>query len=185
MSIRKAIAFIKKIGIPVRRGDLCPRHDFQMQIWIEKGELIVGHHAHAGDLLHEAGHLALLPSSFRIHVCGDIEDSIGPLAETYMKENPDALERTPEDPVARALLQSGDSEAIAWSYSAAVAAGIDPYLVCENGFMPEDGTTSEEIAEAIERSLRIGEYVGIHGLRAAGFLKHVRDWPKLLKWVQP
>ena len=90
-----------------------------------------------------------------------------------------ALSWPGEDPKARACLQCGDHEAIAWSYAAALAAGVEPYAVFENGFQ------EEEARESAWLGCKMGQYMGIHGLRAGGYFASVKDYPKMEQWLAP
>jgi hypothetical protein len=94
----RIVAFIRDIGIPVRRGaaaGLLPG------IAVQAGAIVVDEArlAYPGDLLHEAGHLAVLDPQRRA-----TSDDVG------------------DDP-------AEETAAIAWSYAAAQSLGIDPALV--------------------------------------------------------
>jgi hypothetical protein len=88
----------------VRGADL--RESFLPGIAIESGGLIVdrGRLEYPGDLLHEAGHIAVAPPDVRSGLSGDIDDM------------PDL-----------------EWAAIPWSYAAAVEIGIDPAEVFHGG----------------------------------------------------
>lgn len=178
--LAKAVRWLRGIGFAVEEGTRYTTA-FNRGVWLEGGLVIVydPDEAHAGDLLHEAGHLAILPSCIRRFVRpGDIEDFVLEPIRQYLQDHPDAMSY-PEDPVARACLQAGDPEAIAWSYAAALAAGLDPRVTCEKGFSdPDDG-------ERVLYGLSRGAYLGINGLRASGFMESTRDYPKFRIWTQP
>lgn len=93
-------AFLIDIGIPVRAGTL-PRTDFLPGICVDTGVIIVDESrlAHPGDLLHEAGHLAVMTPADREAPEPDISDAGFEMA------------------------------AIAWSYAAAIHLGIDLGIV--------------------------------------------------------
>ena len=97
----RIVAFLVSIGLPVR-GSEVPGPSFLPGIAIEGGALVVDEERllYPGDLLHEAGHLALLPRDSRSTIHGDAGDDGG--------------------------FEVG---AIAWSYAAAVHLGIDPAIV--------------------------------------------------------
>lgn len=179
-ALSKASRWLRANGFTLEIGERYVP-GFNPGIWLD-GDVIVyaPSEAHPGDLLHEAGHLAVLPSPIRKHVTpGDIEDSTRPVIDGYLRRHPDALATWPEDPVARACLQSGDTEVIAWAYAAALAAGVDPWLTCEKGF------GEAEAGETTFAALRRGAYMGINGLRASGFLDSTKDFPRLRFWRQP
>jgi len=176
--LRKVARWLTKIGLKVEQGTRF-EVPFNVGIWIEDGGLIYDPaEAHPGNLLHDAGHLAIIPSIIRPLAKGDIIASIEQPIEAYLDSHQDAFEKLPEDPIARACLQCGDAEAIAWAYAAAIAARVDPWLTCEQGF------SNRNDAEHIYRGLQVGAHLGVNGLRAAGFIERVDDFPRLTKWVQ-
>lgn len=177
--LRKAVRWLKRRGFVVEEGRR--RADpFNAGIWLD-GDCVVyaPDEAHPGDLLHEAGHLAVLPSCIREVVGpGDIETFTAPAITKYMQTHPNAF-GYPEDSVARACMQAGDAEVIAWAYAAAIDAKIDPWLTCVKGF------GDQEAGEATFIGLKVGRYLGINGLRTAGFMDSTNDFPKLKFWRHP
>lgn len=98
-------AFLDRIGIPWARASLT-ESEFLPGIRIEEGVLKFDaeHLKWPGDLLHEAGHIAVTAPSRRAALGGK-------------------LEVTPADEMA----------ALAWSYAAAIGCGIDPSVVFHEG----------------------------------------------------
>ena len=94
-------AFLDAIGIPCRRGTI-PGATFLPGILVEHGGLTYDPAtlAHPGDLLHEAGHLAVMSPERRARA----KPNVGKYAAEEMM-------------------------AIAWSYAAAVHLGLDPAVV--------------------------------------------------------
>jgi len=108
---KKIARFLNEIGIPTIPAKL-DRETFLPGILVREGTLLVDEEnlAFPGDLLHEAGHLAVAPAEIR-HLLGD--EVIVPQADL------DALE----------------VEAIAWSYAACLHLQIDPRVVFhESGY---------------------------------------------------
>ncbi len=109
--LRKAIAFLKKIKIPLRESpptERKPPETFFPWCWIENSTLVYRKNSvDVGQLLHEAGHLALMPPKNRA------------LA------SPNKL---PPGPIA------GDLAVEAWDYYAAKAADIFPMLIFAKNF---------------------------------------------------
>ena len=104
MPTERITEFLELIGIPVRAADL--PESFLPGVSLEHGGLLVDHDrlTYPGDLLHEAGHLAVAPPDVRSGLNGDIDDVPG-------------LEWA----------------AIPWSYAAALEIEIDPALVFHEG----------------------------------------------------
>jgi hypothetical protein len=101
----RLVTFLQEIGLTVRAGTV-PEASFVPGVAIDGGTLVVDQKRllYPGDLLHEAGHLAVLPPDARHAIHGDVGNDAG--------------------------LELG---AIAWSYAAAVHLGIDPAIVFHEG----------------------------------------------------
>jgi hypothetical protein len=100
-TVALAAAFLTGIGITTEPATLQP-DTFLSGLMIQKGALLIDEAklAYPGDILHEAGHLAVLPVSKREALCGNVGDDGGE-----------------------------EMAAIAWSYAAALHLGIDPAIV--------------------------------------------------------
>jgi hypothetical protein len=99
--------FLESIGVPCRRGSLADA-TFLPGVLVENGGLTYDPETlrHPGDLLHEAGHLAVMPPERRMRA----RPNVGKYAAEEMM-------------------------AIAWSYAAAVHLGLDPSVVFhEDGY---------------------------------------------------
>jgi hypothetical protein len=103
------VAFLREIGIPVTAADL--PNSFLPGLTIEAGGLLVDEPRleYPGDLLHEAGHIAVAPPSSRPAMSGSLDDVPGLDTATL------------------------EWAAIPWSYAAALEIGIDPELVFHEG----------------------------------------------------
>lgn len=99
--VEKILAFFTHIGLPVERGGVGP-DSFLPGVAIRSGVLVFeeARLLYPGDLLHEAGHLAMMEPAVRCVCSGDVGDDAG-------------LEMA----------------AIAWSYAAALALDIEPEIV--------------------------------------------------------
>lgn len=93
--------FLEEIGVEVHACDL-PDACFLPGVRVERGRLRVDEARllHPGDLLHEAGHLAVMTAADRAERQGDVGADLGE-----------------------------EIGAVAWSYAAAVHLGIDPAVV--------------------------------------------------------
>jgi hypothetical protein len=129
-----------------------------------------------GDILHEAGHVAIAPSMFRRHMVGNF-DTLQPITSEYCDTHPLIVDDSgAEDSIHRALLQCGEAEAIAWSYAAALAADIAPQSVFHpNGY---DGQS-----ESLLIMLQHKAHFGVHGLAAAKMTSR-QIYPAMLRWLQ-
>ena len=98
---RRIVEFLTGIGIEVRRGEVA-EIPFLPGTEIRRGALVYNEEKllYPGDLLHEAGHLAVTPAAER----SELDANLG----------------------ADGGLEMG---AIAWSYAAALEIGIDPAVV--------------------------------------------------------
>jgi hypothetical protein len=107
----KIAAFLNEIGIPVQPAELAGE-TFLPGILVKDGALLVDEAklAYPGDLLHEAGHLAVAPAALR-HQLND------------------------EVVVPGVNLHALESQAMVWSYAACVHLEIDPRIVFHpNGY---------------------------------------------------
>lgn len=184
-AIERAIRFLDTVGIPCRRSG--ERVDSVLPgVWLDHGWLVynVEDIRDPCDLYHEAGHLAVIPSLFRgsvpkAHDFDSLEEDSewGRQIEAYLDATPFLRPDHSEDPVVRGLLQMGEAEAIAWSYAAMVAAGMDP----KAHFLNPEAFNND--GEGIYQALSIGRYLGINGLQAGG-MTTVKTFPTLTRWLQ-
>lgn len=170
-------AFLVSIGINVRveRG----ASGFLNHMRIEGTNLIVDGDdaALVGDMLHEAGHIAVIPSLYRDRLPANVDDAMSIMSQ-YFTDHPNCM-AWPEDPIARAIMQSGEQEAIAWSYAAAHHLGIDTTVPFSKGF---DGNGLET-----HTLLALGCHPGIHGLFHSGMTELPRlgsGFPAMKRWMQ-
>lgn len=173
-------AFLEKIGITIEFAPI-ERKTFLHGILIQGQRLVIDRAKlrQPGDLMHEAGHIATIPSLFRPLIDDNVETSLAPHIDAYMASHSfpiDTPEGPKEDPVIRGCLQSSDPEATAWSYAAAIEAGIDPAIV----FHPDsfDGEADDQ-----RLMLEVNSHYGIHGLSHAGMCDR-RAWPRMNRWLQ-
>lgn len=173
--------FLERIGITVKI-DL-DANGFLPGVRI-KGRTILVREASdklAGDVLHEAGHIAVMPSLLVDKLEGNSESpEIIQAISAWFDDHPDSM-NYPESPVGRAMLQCGETEATAWSYAAAHAAGVDTLTPFRKGF---DGQ-----GHFIRLQFSLGRHLGIHGLAASGMTDlPMRGgdyaFPKMKRWLQ-
>lgn len=179
-----AIDFVRSIGLSVTEGIAQDVEGaFVPGVRIVDGGLIVDSATvFPGDVLHEAGHLAIIPAQFRPLATGTLRQVFKAMTQ-HLKDNPTLLGGWPEDLVCRGILQSGEAEAAAWQYAAAHQIGMpDEWL-----FPPESFNGESE--DTLLR-LKANQYFGINGLQAAGWTRvHAMgnpakpQYPKLAFWL--
>lgn len=102
--------FLVEIGIQIH-FETIHEPTFLPGIFIRQGELVIDKDKllYPGDIVHEAGHLAVMPPRIRKDMTGDIGSDDKHIA--------------------------GEIAAIAWSYAVCLHLGIDPYIVFhEHGY---------------------------------------------------
>lgn len=175
----QTMAFLREIGFEVEVVSGAAGH--VQGVRIQGGVLFVDPAAHASTLLHEAGHLAVLPGRFRPRAEGNITRIQRIICNEVDFSNPDEGE-------ARIALQCGDAEATAWAWAAGRAIGLEPHRIIQDH---EYGNTGDEV----RFGLQLNAHLGINGL-AATKLCVVRDgplavamglpaYPRLARWLQP
>ena len=96
-----ALKFLQSIGIPAH---LVPgSQGFIDHIRIKQGSLEVDPTCPVSNLLHEAGHLAVVPQRFRTLMDGNLDDSFA-----VMFEQLHSLDLPPDDALVTACLQSSE-----------------------------------------------------------------------------
>ncbi len=78
VALANILRFLAEIGLEVRRAPL-PQNTFVPGIFIDHGELVIDEERllYPGDLLHEAGHLAIMPPDRRPQATGDVTQEMG------------------------------------------------------------------------------------------------------------
>lgn len=107
--LERILAFLREVGIPVREARL-EGEGFLPGVRVADGGLLFerARLRWPGDLLHEAGHLAVLPPAHRATMSGDLAGH----------------EQVPH---------AGEVEATAWAYAATVAIGLAPTVLFHEG----------------------------------------------------
>ena len=154
--IRSIAAFLEDIGLDVQASAIDGR-TFVPGIQIQHGVLVVDEAEllYPGDLLHEAGHLAVVPSARRAAIHIDVGKSAG---EEMM--------------------------AIAWSYAAALHLGIEPAIVFhEDGYKGGSSALLENFGEGRYIGVPTLQWLGLTAEPRLAAELGVRPYPHMLKWL--
>lgn len=156
----KAISFLQEIGIETRFEKLegpC----FLPGLSICKGVLIIdtGKLAYPGDILHEAGHIAVVPAAERITL------------------DAAAIEKRP--------MRGGEEMmAIAWSYAACIHLKLDPYIVFHDDGYDKGGSY---IADNFNNKQYFGlpmlQWKGMAADEKTAPALGVPPYPYMIKWL--
>ena len=148
--------FLGGIGLDVEPAVLS-QGSFLSGVMISHGKLLVDESTltYPGDLLHEAGHLALFPASRR--------------QAMHMDAGADG---------------GYEMAAIAWSYAAALYLGIDPAVVIHSGgYRGGSGAILTNFATGHMFGVPILEWLGMAADQKKAALLRVPAYPHMLKWV--
>lgn len=171
--------FLTRIGMPWRWAE--GASGFIPGVDIRDGELLVAPTARASGLLHEAGHLAILPGDFRPLAQRDV----GGVAKLMLRSIDFSLD--PDGPLQRAALQCSDPEATAWAWAAGVHLDLPPEVIIMDDEYGGDG-------RMLRMQLKSRAYAGINGIAHAGFcavragafatMRGLKVYPELNFWLQ-
>ena len=161
ISLDKCIDFLNSIGIPVTFRKI-EAGSFLPGLMIEKGGLVIDKEAltHPGDILHEAGHIAVTPAKKRLKMNhASIVKSTHREAEEMM--------------------------AIAWSYAACIHLDLDPYFVFhDHGYKGGGDFIVENFRDKKYFGTPMLQWIGLTAdEKKAGELK-VYPYPHMLKWLR-
>lgn len=151
------VDFLRTIGIDVRVAAL-PETTFLPGIWIERGALVVDETRlrYPGDLLHEAGHLAVAAPERRATITGDAGS----------------------DPAEEMM-------AIAWSYAAAVHMQLDPAVVFhDDGYRGGGSSIVENFSQGRFFGVPMLQWLGMTVDPAQSGSRGLDPFPHMLQWLR-
>jgi hypothetical protein len=149
--------FLGSIGLETAPAVL-PEDGFLQGIKINCGRLLIDEArlAYPGDLLHEAGHLAVIPRENRML----LEGSAG------------------SDP-------GEEMAAIAWSYAAALYLGIDPAVVFHSGgYSGGSQAILSAFAQGRYFGVPVLEWLGLAADGGTAALLKIGRYPHMRKWLR-
>lgn len=155
------IDFVQSIGIPVELGTIPPEKEFVPGVCIHHGGLLIDIETlkYPGDILHEAGHLAVVSAEQRKTLDGILTN-----------ENREA--------------PAQEMMAIAWSYAAAVYLNIDPAIVFhEFGYKGGGGFIAENFANKKYFGVPMLQWLGFTKDEKNAIAEGVPAYPHMLKWL--
>lgn len=176
MVLARVLDHLRQIGIEVH---VVPgATGFVRGCRIVAGALLVDPECAPSAVLHEAGHVALVPARFRPYMSDNL--CVG-MKRMFVELQ--EMDLPPDHPLERAALQCSDPEATAWAWAAGKAAGLAPEEIILD---EEYGGSGAEIRSMLQAN----QYVGINGLAHAGMCKRghwappeVR-YPNMQCWLQ-
>lgn len=159
-ALDKCIAFLNSIGISTGFISL-PAESFLPGLSIEEGRLIIDKERlkYPGDILHEAGHIAIVPFAERSLLnAGSIEK----------RENREAEEMM----------------AIAWSYAACIHLELDPYFVFhDEGYRGGGGYIADNFNNENYFGLPMLQWKGMTADKKNAASLGVAPYPAMIKWT--
>lgn len=149
--------FLAAIGLTVRSGEF-PEATFLPGLRVEQGALVVDEARllYPGDLLHEAGHLAVLPAEQRRAQEADAGDDLG-----------------------------NEIAAICWSYAAAVHIALDPAVVFHaHGYRGASQWFLENFASGNYMGVPLLQWMGMTADEKRAPALGVTPYPHMLRWLR-
>jgi hypothetical protein len=160
-ALEKCVAFLNSIGIGTvfRKID---QQSFLPGLMIENGGIIIDREQllFPGDILHEAGHIAVTPAARR--------PTLG--TESISKSD----QRDAEEMMA-----------IAWSYAACVHLELDPYFVFhDDGYKGGGSYIADNFKEKKYFGLPMLQWVGMTADEKRAAQLKVSPYPSMIKWLR-
>lgn len=179
--MQSVVNFLNNIGLKtiITQEKSYFQQTFLNNVLIKNGELLINQNTKISDLLHEAGHLAVLHPQYRKFANNDISGVIQKMIteiNVLQKEN-------------QKYQYCEDECATAWAYAVGVHLNLDNKMIIEK---KQYGGTGKDVIFALKNNC----HRGIKELQYAGFcvqqssaklLKEFADlpvYPQLAKWVQ-
>lgn len=153
----KLVSFIRDIGIKVKFSEVV-EDTIIPGIRINNGCLIVDEkkHTYPGDLLHEAGHIAVKPAF----------------------ERPGVTDNVGNDPAEEMM-------AILWSWAAAIHLKIDPKIVFhDGGYKGGSDNLIENFRNEAYIGLPMLQWVGMTVDKSNAKMTGVKPFPNMIKWLR-
>jgi hypothetical protein len=180
-TVVKVCAALNAIGIETVFAD--EASGFLENIRIVNGTLHLCPACDASDVLHEAGHLAIIPRRYRAMANDDLD-----VLTKFMLDDLDRYaDEGPDSPIYRAVIQCSDVEATAWSFAFGKHLGLaDEEIIKDDQYPDVNGVPQ---GAEVRFCLAANAYFDINGLAHAGFCSTNRFgrlpvYPQLAYWTQ-
>ena len=161
--VQKITNFLHEIGITTHKQQL-DEPTFLPGVLIDKGALIIDEEKllYPGDLLHEAGHIAVMTNEDRNSVRGNVG------------EDTDASKAGGEE-----------LSAIAWSYAALKHLDLPPEVVFHpNGYKGASDWFIEQFASGKNLGVPLLQWMGLCYTEAPKENPEIKPYPHLIKWLR-
>jgi hypothetical protein len=150
------LRFLTGIGFQIKRMELNQR-TFLPGISVDCGTIVIDESKllYPGDLLHEAGHLAVIPAERRMRAQNDIGKKA---AEEMM--------------------------AIAWSYAALIHLELDPSVVFhEGGYRGGSAALIDNFTNGRFIGVPMLQWIGLTADAKRANEQGIRPYPNMIKWI--
>ncbi len=157
----KSVDFLKEIGIDVQYKKITETC-FLPGLSIENGVIIIDRDAlkYPGDILHEAGHIAVVPATERATL------NAASIAQR-------------KDRAAEEII------AIAWSYAACKHLAIDPSFVFhDEGYAGGGSYIEENFSEKKYFGLPMLQWIGLTADEKNAAILNVLPYPHMIRWMR-
>lgn len=160
-ALEKCINFLNSIGIKTMFRKI-ENSSFLPGLSIEYGSIIIDKEQlkYPGDILHEAGHIAIVPAAERASL------SAITIGQRPSKEAEEMM-------------------AIAWSFAACIHLGLDPYFVFhDDGYKGGGNYIADNFAEKRYFGLPMLQWIGVTADEEKAKVLHVEPYPHMIKWLR-
>ncbi|WP_395685325.1 hypothetical protein [Caenimonas koreensis] len=157
----RIVEFLRGIGISIREEAIAA-DTFLPGIAVENGELILdrARNTWPGDLLHEAGHLAVLPDALRRTVGGNLHGT-------------------------ELVLHAGEPEVTAWAYAALVEIGLpSEVLFHEGGYGGKSAGLCFTYSLGVYPGAAGLSAAGMAAIPAQANAASAKVYPAMLRWLR-
>lgn len=159
--IEKSVGFLLEQGIPVVFSEV-KEGSFLPGLSIENGSIIIDKEKlkYPGDILHEAGHIAVVPAAERSTLCA---------ATIAVRQDREAEEMM----------------AIAWSYAAAIHLSIDPHIVFhDDGYKGGGSYIADNFNNKYYFGLPMLQWIGLAADEKRAEELNINPYPEMIKWLR-